>query len=327
MARDRGKPRSDPPALAGAAAAAPTGPDEGALNSKYLRLQDLRRLRNMFFSSRKVVEGQYAGRHASPMRGHSVEFNDFRQYMPGDEIGDVDWKIYGRTDKLYIKLFEHQSDMTVNLLVDASASMAYAGLTGRYSKYDHACMLAAAIAFLTTKQQDKVSFALASDGLQAFHRPYGSFRHLVRILRAMESARPAHEARLDQALRNLAELIARRGLLIVFSDLLDEPEPIFNALSALTHHGCEAILFHVLHADELHLPDVHDAVFIDSESRRRLATNVTDIRPAYERRLARFLGTWSTACQGRGIDYRLVSTAMNYSEALEEYLFQRASMA
>jgi len=132
------------------------------LNRKYLRTQDLRRLKNVFFSSRRVVEGQYAGRHASPQRGHSVEFNDYRQYMPGDEVADIDWKVYGRSDKMFIKLFEHQSDMTVNLVVDGSASMAYAGLDGRYSKYDHACLMAAAIAFLTTKQQDKVSFALAN---------------------------------------------------------------------------------------------------------------------------------------------------------------------
>ncbi len=299
-------------------------------------------MKNMFFSSRRIVEGQYAGRHASPVRGHSVEFNDFRQYMPGDEIADIDWKVYGRTDKLFIKLFEHQSDMTVNLLVDASASMAYAGLRGAsdgdghspplwrsrdsYSKYDHACMMAAAIAFLTTKQQDKVSFGLAKAGLRDFQRPYGSFKHFSGILRAMEAGRPAGNAHLGDALRKMAEMIGRRGLLILFSDLLDEPQEIFDALSIFTHRGGEVILFHILHADELKLPQVHEAVFIDSEDSRRVPMNVQDIRPAYARKLDQFLSTWSSACRGRGIDYKLVSTATNYSEALQEYLFQRASM-
>ena len=296
------------------------------LNRKYLRTQDLRRLKNVFFSSRRVVEGQYAGRHASPQRGHSVEFNDYRQYMPGDEVADIDWKVYGRSDKMFIKLFEHQSDMTVNLVVDGSASMAYAGLDGRYSKYDHACLMAAAIAFLTTKQQDKVSFALAKEGLDVFHRPYGSFGHLVGVLKAMETTRPAGQARLAEALRKAASLIGRKGLLVVFSDFLDDLEEIFNALSIFTHRGSEVIAFHVLHADELKLPSAAEAIFQDSESGQRLPVSVEDVRPAYEVKLAEFLTAVSSNCKGRGMDYNLVSTAVSYNTALEQYLFQRAAM-
>lgn len=298
------------------------------LNSRYLRVQDLRRLKNLFFSSRRVVEGQYAGRHSSPQRGHSVEFSDYRQYMPGDEVADVDWKVYGRSDRLYVKLFEHQSDMTVNLLVDASASMGYAGLDGGgISKFDHACRMAAAVAFLTTRQQDKVSFGLSQDGLKAFHRPHGSFVHLREILDAMEQARPRGEAKLAHALRSMAGRIGRRGLLVVFSDLLEDPEAILNAVSIFSHHGSEVIVFHVLHADEQHLPEMGDALFQDSESGERIALNVDDVRGAYERRLRQFLGTWETAFRGRGIDYHRVSTATEYVRALEGYLYQRASLA
>lgn len=329
--------RSQPPPIPKAAAvprrpiiaAPPIGKPQPAatgLESRYLHVQDLRRLRNLFFASRKVIEGQYAGRHASPLRGHSVEFNDFRQYMPGDEIGDIDWKIYARSDKLFIRLFEHQSDMTVNLLVDASASMAYSGLSGGRSKYDQACMLAAAIGFLTVKQQDKVSFAAASDGLSHFHRPQGSFGHFVGILRAMESIRPTGRAELAKALRTMAGHVSQRGLLVIFSDLLDDAEEVCSAVSIFTHRGWEAILFHVLHTDELELPTAGDAVFVDSEDGRRVSADVEDLRAAYERRLKAYLETWSATCKGRGIDYRLVSTAMNYSDALAQYLFQRASM-
>jgi len=297
------------------------------LNRKYLRIADLRRLKDQFFSSRRVVEGQYAGRHSSSQRGHSVEFNDYRQYMPGDEIGDIDWKVYARSDKMFVKLFEHQSDMTVNLLVDASASMAYGGVKSEGpSKYDHACMMAAAIAFLTTRQQDKVSFGLAAGGLAGFRRPHGSMQHLVGILDQMEATAPAGEAALGEALRKMAGLIGRRGLLVVFSDLLDEPQPIFDALSIFTHRGSEVILFHVMHADELKLPPMQEAIFLDSETHRRVSLNVEDVRSAYGERLRRFLDGWSTACKGRGIDYNLVSTATGYSRALEQYLFQRAAM-
>jgi uncharacterized protein (DUF58 family) len=310
----------------GSHSAAEADGSEQGLNRKYLRLSDLRWLRNLFFSSRRVVEGQYAGRHATPIRGHSVEFNDYRQYMPGDELGDVDWKVYGRSDRMFIKLYEHQSDMTVNLLVDGSASMAYAGLDGQYSKYDHACMMASAVAFLTTKQQDQVSFGLARNGLDVFHRPYRSFSHFVDILTSMEQGRPDGQADLPAALRQLAATIGRRGLLVIFSDLLDDPQEIFEAISIFTHRGSEVILFHVLHADELKTPDVHDAVFIDSETHKRISVNVPDIRAAYEKKLDRFLATWSASCRGRGIDYTLVSTETNYSDALSQYLFQRASM-
>ncbi|MCE5278427.1 MAG: DUF58 domain-containing protein [Planctomycetaceae bacterium] len=304
-----------------------TGQRGGSINSKYLRMGDLYWLRNLFFSSRRAVEGQYAGRHASSARGHSVEFNDYRQYMPGDEIGDVDWKIYARSDKLFIKLFEHQSDMTVNLLVDASASMAYSGLNGGVSKYDHACQMAAAIAFLTTKQTDKVSFGVAQEGLKGFLPPYGSFGHFCNILRVMEEQRPAGQARLAEALKKTATLISRRGLLILFSDLLDDNEAILDALNIFSHRGSEVILFHVLHTDELTLPDLNEALFVDSESARRLPVNVGDLREAYRRRIDEFLETWSATSKRRGIDYKMVSTAVNYCDALEQYLFQRASMA
>jgi uncharacterized protein (DUF58 family) len=297
------------------------------LNRKYLRVQDLRRLRNVFFSSRRAVEGQYAGRHASPQRGHSVEFNDYRQYMPGDEIGDIDWKVFGRTDKMFLKLFEHQSDMAVNLVVDCSASMAYAGLDGAHSKYDHACMMAAAIAFLTTQQQDKVSLSLACEGLGKFHRPHGAFTHLVGILQAMEDAKPSGKAKLSDALRKAAALIGRKGLLVVFSDFLDDLDEIFGALSIYSHRGSEIIVFHVLHADELKLPDVGAAAFQDSESNQRVAVNVQDVRQAYDARLQKFLNDVAANCRGRGMDYNLVSTATSYNRSLEQYLFQRASMA
>jgi uncharacterized protein (DUF58 family) len=248
--------------------------------------------------------------------------------MPGDEIADIDWKIYGRSDKLFVKLFEHQSDMTVNLLVDASASMAYRGLDGpgRPSKYDHACMMGAAVGFLTVKQQDKVSFALAQGGLAGFRRPHGSMQHLVGILDAMEAARPRGIARLGAALRDLGVLIGRRSLLVVFSDLLDDQQEVFDGLSVFTHRGSEVILFQVLHADELNLPKMQNAVFQDSENARRVSLNVEDVRSAYGDRLRRFIDGWSAACKARGIDHNVVSTATHYSRALEQYLFQRASM-
>ncbi len=309
----------------------------------------------MLFSSRRVMEGQYAGRHASPQRGHSVEFSDYREYVPGDEMGDVDWKVYGRSDKLFIKLFEHQSDMAVNLLVDASASMGFAGIDqprrlGRSwlgdvrhkvrsrsqrdqdnnkaeprSKYDHACCMAGAIAFLTVGQQDRVGFAAAKQGLNHFVRPRGSFMHLNTVLAEMEKVDPTGPADLAGAITALSQRLNRRGLLIVFSDLLEQPEPILKALSALTQRGSEIIVFQVLHEQELQLPAVTEAMFRDSETNKQVRLNVDDIRQEYQRRLKQHQRTWAAALRARQIDHNVVSTAVPYQRALERYLFSRAS--
>lgn len=310
------------------------------LQHKYLRPQDLRRLRNLIFTARRPVEGLYAGRHPSPQRGRSVEFTDYRPFTPGDEPSAIDWKVYGRSDKLFVKLFEHQTDMTLHLVVDGSASMGYAGVRGRAgraesrvsdlgpdSKYDHACRLAAAIAFLTTARQDRVSFAVARDGLADFQRPQASPAHVIKILAAMERMKPAGEAHLAGALGELAARVKQRGLVIVFSDLLDDPEPVLKSLSLFTHRGGEAVLFHILHGDELKLPALEEAIFTDSETRGRLSLNIPDIRPAYEKRLRRFLDGWSAACRTRGFDYQLVNTSINYYRSLERYLFGRAGGA
>jgi len=298
--------------------------------SRYLRLEDLRRLRHLTFTSRRRVEGAYAGRHVSPHRGHSVEFADYRAYMPGDEVGDIDWKVYGRSDRLYVKLFEHHSDMTVNLLLDGSGSMAYAGIdpprdaTKRYSKFDHAARLSAAIALLAIKQQDRASLSVAREGLKQWRRPSGSMARMEGWFKELQALEPSGEARLDEVLHQLSQKAAKRGLLILLSDLLDEPEAILKGLSLFTHRGSEVIVFHVLHTDELKLPELDDAVFQDSETASRLTLNVGDVRSAYDRSMKRFLGMWSSACRARGMDYRLVRTSEDPIGVLSQYLGGRA---
>jgi uncharacterized protein (DUF58 family) len=307
------------------------------INRKYLRLQDLRRLTHFFFTGRKPIEGQYSGQHATPQMGQSVEFRDYRQYIPGDEIGSIDWKIYGRSDKLFIKIFEHQADLTVNLLVDASASMAYRGveetrrqrllswsLDDRRSKYDYVCTLAAAIGFLIVKQHDRVGFSLAQGGLTQFLAARSALPHLSAILDAMEQAQPQGEARLADAVRDLAGRTGRREVLIVFSDLLEDREAILRSLSLFHHRGGEAILFHVLHDDELHLPQIENGIFVDSETRGKVGLNVEDVRTAYEAKLQDFLDSWLRQAKANGINYSLCSTSDPYDRVLERYLTRRA---
>ncbi len=348
---------------------APTPP------SRYLRVHELARLRHVLFAPRRPVRGHYAGRHASRQRGHCVEFNDYREYTPGDEVGDIDWKAFGRSDRLYIKLFEHQADMTVNLLVDASASMGYAGLdagsqvslasssrtdsdsgswvekikalrdkrgAGRGksdasqiinpSKYDQACLMAGAIAFLTVRQQDRVGFAVAQDGRRrglapSGLAPRGGYEHLNRVLGSMERVRPGGKAHLAEAVQTLSRRTNRRSLLVLFSDLMEDRDAVIHALSAFTSRGGEAIVFHVLHEDELRLPDLAEALFVDSETGRRVRVNVPDVQRAYREKITQSSEDWRRALSSRGIDYKLVSTGTHYHEAIRDYLFNRAARA
>jgi uncharacterized protein (DUF58 family) len=309
------------------------------INRKYLRLQDLRRLTQFFFTGRKPIEGRYSGQHATPQIGQSVEFRDYRQYIPGDEIGSIDWKIYGRSDKLFIKIFEHQADLTVNLLVDASASMAYRGVDDSRrrtllpwstppvvlpSKFDYACSLAAAIGFLIVKQHDRVGLSLAQGGLSQFLAARSAVSHLSAVLDAMEQARPQGEARLSEAIRDLAGRTGRREVLIVFSDLLEDRDTILRSLSMVHHRGGEAILFHVLHSDELRLPQIENGLFIDSETQGRVRLNVADVRTAYEAKLQDILDGWQRQAKANGINYSLCPTSEPYDRVLERYLTRRA---
>ena len=295
------------------------------LNRKYLKLQNLRRLEHLRFAGRRRVEGLYSGRHATPQRGQSVEFRDYREYHPGDEMGRIDWRVYGRTDRLYVRLFEHQSELTLQLLVDASASMAYRGLPDKktLSKYDYACHLAASLGYLTVRQHDRVGGGFARKGLQNYHRPSGALPEFLALLQTMERVRPGQAAGLAEALQDLASRATRRDVLVVFSDFLDESEQILKALAQLRHRGGEAIVFQVLHPDELRLPDLDSGVFIDSESNARLSLQVDDVRAAYDARLAEFLETWKRTCRGHEIPYTLASTAEPYFTVLERFLRQR----
>jgi uncharacterized protein (DUF58 family) len=314
--------------------------NQAAGTPRYLRVQDVRALRHMLFTMRRPVAGLYAGRHLSPQRGRSVEFKDYREYTPGDSLSDIDWKVYGRTERLMVKLFEHQSDMAVSLLVDGSSSMAYRGQPPKArlfrgpaaaeppSKYDQACLLAAAIGFLTVKQQDHVSFAVARDGLEEFLPAHSSHMHLRSVLAAMERSipKPSMEARLAEALTLFAERVRRKGVVIVLSDLMEDMDEILQALAIFTHRGNDVIVFHVLHPHEMELPVTGETLFVDSETGEELRLDVTAARPLYEDRLRNYFDTWAAALRQRGVDYARVRTDEPFQKALEGYLFRRSAV-
>lgn len=314
----------------------PPLPPPAAATHRYLSPADIRSLRDLEFHPRRMTHGMFSGRHASPQRGQSSEFSDYREYTPGDEMKHLDWKVLGRSDRLYIKTFEHQAQMDVYLLVDASASMAYGRSgdpwVGRLlqahrahpdgGKYDHACRLAAAIAWLVTRQQDRAGLGIARRGLQEFLPARGTTPHLFELVGRMEQTQPMHTSGLAVALRELVLRLRRRTVLLVFSDFMDEEEDeLFRELRMARHRGHTLGLFHVLHPHELSLPDFGEALLTDSErSTRELRFHAPDVREAYAERLAAYMRRWHEGAMTLGIDHLLCPTERPPPDLLREFL-------
>ncbi len=299
----------------------------------YLRPQDLLSLKNMLFAAQTVVEGYYAGKHKSPFRGSAPEFADYRQYQPGDELRGVDWKVYARSDRQFIKLYEKETDLSCTFVLDASASMAYAGQGGssvrgetNCSKLQYANFLVAALAFLIVKQGDKAGLTIFDDEVREHVPAGGTFAHLYRILSLLENCKAGKRTSLPAALQKVYALQKRRGLLVVVSDFVDDPEKVFAALNLFRHRGFEIILFHVLHEYEWRLPSVANAQFVDAESRSMLTCAPEDIRASYAKAMDEFRDTYSTMAMARGITYQFMDTSTPYNKGIERFLTRRQGL-
>lgn len=334
--------------------------------SRYLRPQDLRRLRSFQLAARMVVEGFYSGRHRSPYYDASAEFADYRPYVPGDEIRALDWRAYARTDRDYIKLFRKETDMRCHILLDTSRSMAFRGgpeyeegsrpaparPPGRFqnasrwariwkrlfpdaketqrapseqlSKFEYGAYLAAALSYLIIQQGDKASLALGGSDLQQYLPPGGSITHLHSLLQMLEKALPEGPTQLSTVLKTLFVVTRRRGLLIVISDFLEDPETLFRALSMFTHRGWQVLLLHVLTEAEMELPGMGGTRrYRDSEGPGVAEADPDALRPAYQAELQAWLDTLETEARARRIQYARMTTVTPYDRALERYLTSR----
>ncbi|MCC5848537.1 MAG: DUF58 domain-containing protein [Verrucomicrobia bacterium] len=303
---------------------------------RYLSPTDIRALRDLEFHPRRMTHGMFSGRHASPQRGQSSEFSDYREYTPGDEMKNLDWKVLGRSDRLYIKTFEHQAQMDVYLLVDASASMEYgrkgAVSAGRllrkhpeapdHGKIDYACRLAAAIAWLVTRQQDRAGLGIAQRGLLDFLPARGTTPHVFELVDRLDQLHPMHGSGLALALRDLALRLRRRAVILIFSDLMDDGEDeILLELRKARHRGHTLGLFHVLHPHELDLPDFGEVLLTDSEkTSREIRFHAPDIREAYAERIAAYLHRWHEGALSLGVDHLLAPTHRPAPDLLREFL-------
>ncbi len=292
---------------------------------QYLRPEVVAQLSSMELRARLVVEGFITGLHRSPYHGFSVEFSEHRQYMPGDEIKHIDWKAYAKTQRYYVKQFEEETNLKAYLILDASRSMGYAS-PGRISKLEYASYLAAALAYLMMEQRDAVGLVVYADTTKVYHPPRASRPYLSQLLAALERQVPSGSTRTALTLHAVAERIKRRGLVILLSDLFDDPDAVLTALKHFRHRGNEVLVLQVLDPMERSFAFGGDAVFRDLETSEELVTQPWHIQQAYQEAFGRFVARLRTECRENRIDHVILDTHTPFDKALFEYLNTRKRM-
>lgn len=286
--------------------------------NRYFDPEGLARIGNLELIAKQVVEGFLSGRHRSPYQGFSVEFMDHRPYTQGDEVRMLDWKLLGRTDKYFVKLFQDETNLRAHILLDRSRSMGYR--SGVLSKLEYACYLAATLTYLMLHQNDAVGLVLFDDEVRSHLPPLAKASQFRRVLDALEGLEPGGETRVGDILHDIAERISRRSLVILVSDLLDDPAEIANGLQHLRHDHHEVIVFHVMDPDELNFPFERMIRFKDMEGVRQLVVHPRTLRRRYMQRLTAFLEAMKEECFRRKISYTLSDTRRPYDVMLSEYL-------
>lgn len=288
---------------------------------------ELALLGGLEFVARHVVEGFLAGLHRSPHRGFSVEFAEHRAYQPGDDLRYVDWRMYARSDRHYVKQFEEETNLRAYLLVDASASMAWSSSPGALPpKLWYAKQLSACLALLLLRQGDAVGLIGFDEKMRAHIGPRGGRRHWHDLLRALEPLEATGRTEAANALRDIAGRLPRRGLVVLCSDLLVDPESTRLALQFLRHRGHEVLVFHILDPGELELPGDRNARFVDPETGEELPVSVAHLRNEYREAVERAIEEWRRALVPLGIDYTLLETDQPLVHALRAYLRKREKL-
>ncbi len=286
-----------------------------------LRPEVIKRIGRLEIRARHIVEGLLSGMHRSPYFGQSVEFLQHRQYAPGDDLRRVDWKVWAKQDRLYVKQYEEDTNLRCCLLVDLSASMEYG--SGAMTKCDYAITAAAALAYLLLRQQDAVGCVSFDEGVRQTIPLRTSTGHLATILRALAVTEPRDKTNLYDVLARVAETYPRRGMMVLVSDLLVDPGDIERGLRLLRQLGHDVLVLHVLDDDELDFPFARPSRFEGLESADHLTCNPRALREGYLESLQRFLATVRRGCARDGVDYALIRTSTPLDAALTAFLSHR----
>lgn len=288
---------------------------------KYLDAKTVDRIKRLDVRARLVVEGFLSGQHQSPYHGFAVEFASHREYSPGDELKHIDWKVWSKTDRLYIKQYEEETNLVCTLIVDASKSMAY-GAQGDppWSKFDYAATAASALAYLLQQQQDKVGLVTFDEKISANLPPSSHPLQLKQFFHQLENTKPSQRTDLGQVFPSLAEQIRRPGLVVLLSDLFLDLPTLREALRQFRLRRHEVVVFHVMHDDELTFPFQDNTLFRGLETTAQLHTEPRALRRSYLDAVERFLAETKRICATTGVDHVLLNTRQPLDAALATYL-------
>jgi uncharacterized protein (DUF58 family) len=288
--------------------------------NKYLNPEVLARLSGLELKARLVVEGFLSGLHSSPYKGFSQEFADYRQYMPGDEPKRIDWKVFGRSDRFYIKEYQEETNLRAYILLDKSGSMGYGSTL---SKLEYAKYLSASLAYILFKQKDGVGIVTFDTEIREIILPSSKKVNFMRILKTIEKSEPGGETSLSYVLYQLAQKLKRRGLVILLSDLFDEPDVVIKSLRSFRARKHEILVFQILDLAEYTFPFYKSAIFYDLESGDELVIQPSMIRESYQKRFAKLLNKYRHKLLESYIDYEVLYTNTTYDKALFSYLQKR----
>ncbi len=294
-------------------------------NAKYLDPEILSGIGSLEIVARQVVEGLRIGLHRSPVRGISSEFTAYRQYVPGDEIRQIDWKAYARFNRYYIKQFDAETNFVANLLLDGSESMTYG--SGKISKLEYAKYLAASMAYLIVKQGDSVGVGMFDGELQNYIQPKSNLSILSDISGEMEKLEPQPRTNVGAVLHEFANRMSQRGFVMLFSDLFDNTEEFINGLNHLRFGGHNVVLFHVLDRYEIEFPLNGMWKFIGLEGEGELVTQPARVRENYLKEFEGFVRQIKNACDRAEVDYVMVNTGDPIEHTISNYLLQRSALA
>jgi uncharacterized protein (DUF58 family) len=291
---------------------------------KYLKPEVIRQISRLDLRAQFIVKGFLQGLHASPFHGFSVEFSEHRKYTQGDDPQDIDWLVYAKTDKYYIKKYEAETNITGYLVMDLSRSMGYT-YRQELTKFDYAICLAAALCYLMVYQQDPVGLIAFDDKIRHSLPPRSKRTQLGTILSLLANLKPTGTTEIAKSLVQVAAMLKHRSLVMIFSDLLADPEPIRSALRRLRHGGHDVILFHILDEAEARFPFDGTIEFEEPETNEKLLVNASGFRSDYLSAVKEFCDLYRKECFQSGIDYVQIDTSMQFDRALTEYLLNRQS--
>jgi uncharacterized protein (DUF58 family) len=280
------------------------------------------RLGTLELKARTIVEGFLSGLHRSPFKGFSVEFAEYRQYIPGDDLSTIDWKVYARSDRYYVKKFEEETNLECHVMLDVSGSMAYG--SGAMTKFEYGACLAASLAYLMNRQRDAIGLMAFDDQIVSMLPAGARPGHLRAMLVTLDRLVLGKETNLSKPLHQLCDALTKRGMVVLISDLLDDPDAVVRGLKHFQFRGCDVIVFHVLDPDELEFPFERATRFEDLETTEEIMAVPGLVREHYLEAIGGLIDRYRRELGAAGIDYTLLPTSQPLEMALLSYLSTRS---